>query len=151
MTAALAEKTTALRAEAIKNAFATSPAVKKLAPKLPIDLAAQLFGSNLKEQVIDGKAILTPYIDGEIMYSVKPEKAGKPADFDEAFERLFNSYAHKSLFIPDVPGGPTATGGGTGNKAAGDVILSATDAMNFQKYQAAKEQATKAGGQVIIQ
>lgn len=148
LTASLQAKTEALRNEALLNAFATSEVVKKLAPKLPASMAVGTFGGNFKEEIVDGKATLIPHIDGEPMYSLKPERAGKVALFDEGFERMFNEYPHKAIFQPDQAGGPP---GGSSGSGSGDIILSENDASDFQKWNAAQEAAAKAGSQVIVQ
>lgn len=117
---------------------------------MPPDVASMLFSRNFKLEEIDGTLKPVPYKDGEKMFSLNPERAGKPADMEEALERLFKEYPHKDRFLRDYPGGPTATGG-HGGRGAKDIVLRGKDALDPIKYRAAKAEAAKIGGKVILE
>ena len=117
---------------------------------MPSDIAALVFGRNFKVEEIDGELKTVAYKDGEKMYSLKPERAGKLADFEESIERLFNEYSGKERFFKDLPGGPRAAGG-HGSPNGKDIILKGSDAKDPLKYRQAKDMAMKQGGQVILE
>lgn len=72
---------------------------------LPGEAAQNIFGNNFK--VENGNII--PYgVDGNKIYSRRPEKAGEVADFEEGIEILFESYPHKNSFLK----GTNHSGGG---------------------------------------
>lgn len=88
--------------------------------KMPPDLAALKWGGQFKIEEVDGEVTPIPYINGEKMYSARPDAAGQIASPEEAIERFFNAYEHKDSFLKDLPGGPAATGG-TGTPSKGEV------------------------------
>ena len=116
---------------------------------MPVDIAAMLFGPKFEiEEGPDGKPVPVPYHDGEKLYSLDPEYAGKVAPFDEAIERFFKQYPNKDRFLPNLPGGPAASGGMGGGSR--DVVLSGAARKDPAAYQAAKAQVAKSGGKVVF-
>jgi len=97
------------------------------------------------EQVIDA--------DGRPMFSRKSGSGTELMSVDEFVEIMKTDQRYAVAFSGSGSsgGGTTSNRGGSGGNSARDVVLSAGDSKNAAAYRAAREQAEKQGGRVVIQ
>lgn len=111
------------------------------------DVADALFSKkHFKIEDVDGVKQPVGYLNGEKLYSNKIP--GKIAQFDEAFQQIWENYQHKNNYLKDVPGGAGSTGG-HGRADSKNVYLNTTQMKNVQTFREALERATKQGGKVL--
>jgi hypothetical protein len=112
---------------------------------IPPDFAEARFGKSFK--IVDGKVVAHDG-QGKPIYSRK--RPGEIAEFDEALEVLVDEYPEKARILK----GAGASGSGKPPQGAGNqpgsFVLSREDAKNPQKYEQAKEAASKAGQSLQI-
>jgi hypothetical protein len=92
----------------------------------------------------DGNPV--PMKGEEILYGKEPNK---PMTMEEWLAERATDRAH--WFEPSTGGGATPPGGGTRQGGAGTLILTKDKAKDPAAYRAAKEQAAKAGQELVIQ
>jgi hypothetical protein len=125
----------------IRQAFSSSPMLKKLNETIPPDMLFNTFGKNFQVEEIEGNPVVIGYHNG-VKIPSRENPAGLPG-FEEALEFVIDKYPGKNTIF----GGTGSGSGGKGNQDGSGIKMTPEQIskLSVTEYETAKKEGKIAG------